>query len=188
MLDFWIGYASMVIGAIIIAVYIAYLRFRFERFLALNTSDEFWNAETDRATKIRHLFLPFAIYLISIGAIIYYYPRLSRAAIFFVQFDLNVIPELPMPLLGFAAFNLIFGAIVLSPILISFPGKAALKYISKVYALIFIIWLIIESDLIFYNLTISHLIPFTALLPITISILILPLLYIAFKESKAQQG
>lgn len=51
----------MAMGAIIIALYIAYLRYRFERYLALQ--GEFWNlGEVDTKSKIKYLIIPFALY------------------------------------------------------------------------------------------------------------------------------
>lgn len=189
MVEFSIGYASMVIVAVIIALYIAYLRYRFERHLALYTAGEIWGTEAmDRATKIKHLLFPLILYLISLGALVYYYPRLSRATTFWVNFDLNWKVDIPMSIIEFAAFDLIMGAILFSPILISFPGRETVKFISKAYALIFISWLIIESDLIYYNLTVRHLIPSFAELLIAIIILSLPLLYITYKDTKASRS
>lgn len=189
MLEFWIGYASMAMGAIIIALYIAYLRYRFERHLAFHAADEFWNPEeVDLKSKIRYLLAPSALYAISIGAVGYFYFQLSRLAVFWVHFDLDGNPDIPMTVSLFIAFNVIFGAIVFSPILISFPGKETLRFISKAYIFVFLTWLLIESDIIIYNLTKRHLITYLYLILISVAILSLPLLYITFRDLRPSQS
>lgn len=172
----------MAFGAIIIAFYIAYLRYRFERYLALK--GDFWNQEVDAKSKIKYLIIPFTLYIISIVVLLYYYSELERLAAFWVHFDLNGNPDILMPLNMFIAFNVLFGLIIFSPILISFPGRETIKFISKTYFLIFIIWLLMEGDVVYYNLFKKHFIAHPTLVLIFILTLSFPLLYITFKDRR----
>ena len=186
MFEFWMGYVSMWVGVVIVVLYILYLRFRFERYL-LRFKIGYWDLEKEKVnwkSKVKYFLVPFALYAISIALLIYHYSELSKLAILWVHFDLNGNPDISLTTNTFIAFDVMFGALILSPLLLSFPRREVMSFTSKACALTFSVWLILESDIIYYNLTKTHFIAHLALILISISILSSPLLYIILKEIK----
>jgi hypothetical protein len=152
-------------GVVIVVFYILYLRFRFERYL-LRFKFGYWDLEKEKVdwkSKVKCFLFPFALYALSIALLIYHYSELSKLAILWVHFDLNGNPDISTTANTFLAFDVMFGALILSSMLLSFSRGEVISF-SKACALTFIVWLILESDIIYYNLAKTHFIAHLACL------------------------